>query len=415
MHTKSFTIPIDSMINAWKEVKSNSGSCGVDGVTLATYETNLKKNLYKLWNRMSSGSYFPQAMKIVPIPKKQGGERILGIPTVEDRIAQTVVKMVFEKQVEPIFYEDSYGYRPNKSALGAISVTRKRCWKWDWVLEYDIKGLFDNIDHNLLMRAVKLHTKEKWVILYVQRWLIAPYEGSHGMLSKCDKGVPQGGVISPLLANLFLHYVLDHWLNKNYPKTPWCRYSDDGLLHCRTKQEAVKLLADIKQRFAECKLTLHPDKTRIIYCKDEIRNGSYQNTSFDFLGYCFRSRRARNHSESRNFSGFNPAISKSAKKGICTKIRSWKIIRKTGSNLQEIANKINPILRGWVGYYGRYYASELNRVFSHLNKILVRWLMRKYSKLRKHKIKAWMFMAKLAKEQPHLFVHWKLGIVGAFA
>lgn len=242
MHTKPFIISIDLVNQAWREVKSNSGSCGIDRITLSKYESNLENNLYKLWNRMSSGSYFPKLIRSVSIPKKQLGERILGIPTVEDRIAQTVVKLILEKQIETYFHEDSYGYRPNKSALGAISVTRKRCWKWDWVVEYDIQGLFDNINHELLMKKVKKHSSQKWVILYIERWIKAPMQMTDGTLMKRTKGVPQDGVISPILSNLFLHYVLDHWLVRNYPKVAWCCYSDDGILHCSTEQEAKKML-----------------------------------------------------------------------------------------------------------------------------------------------------------------------------
>jgi RNA-directed DNA polymerase len=415
IHTKPFAIPKDLAKRAWKEVKSNSGSCGIDGVTLSMYENNLESNLYKLWNRMSSGSYFPQGVKSVAIPKKQGGERILGIPAVEDRIAQTMVKLIFEPHVEPHFYEDSYGYRANKSALDAISVTRSRCWKLDWVLEYDIKGLFDNIDQELLMKAVKLHTKEKWIILYIERWLKSSSIGVDGAAIERTRGVPQGGVISPILANLFLHYVLDHWLHKHYPSIPWCRYSDDGVLHCKTYQEVQQMLTIVEQRLNECGLMLHPDKTRIVYCKDDIRKRNFSNTSFEFLGYCFRSRSTKSKFKNKCFCGFNPAVSKSSVKAIYQKIRSWGIIRRTGSTLQEIAEEINPILRGWIEYYGCYYATELYKVFRHINSILTKWLMRKYGKLRKHKTRSGLFLTRIIKEQPSLFVHWKLGVVGVVA
>ncbi len=414
-NTKPFNIPIDLMDRAWRAVKFNAGSCGVDGITLSMYEANLGKNLYKLWNRMTSGSYFPKAVKAVSIPKKQGGERVLGIPSVEDRVAQTVVKLVFEEKVEPYFYKDSYGYRPNKSALDAISVTRQRCWKWDWVIEYDIKWLFDNIDHNLLMKAVKRHTSEKWILLYIARWLEAPIRRLDGTLEERSKGVPQGGVISPLLANLFLHYVLDVWISKNYQGILWCRYSDDGLIHCETEHGARDLLSAVSERFTECGLTLHPDKTRIVYCKDDRRKYEYPNNSFELLGYCFRSRRVRSKYEDKCFSGFNLAVSKSAMEAIYQEISSWKIIRRTSSTLQEIANKINPVLRGWLEYYGRYYVTELYRAFSHFNRVLIKWFMRKYSRLRKRKIRAAETLAKTAKEQNNLFVHWRVGIVGVFA
>lgn len=403
------------MTLAWKEVRSNAGSSGIDGVTISMYEENLENNLYKLWNRMSSGSYFPKAVKAVAIPKKQGGERILGIPTVEDRIAQTVVKLVFEKEVDKHFYEDSYGYRPNKSALDAISITRQRCWKWDFVIEYDVKGLFDNIDHQLLMKAVQKHTDSKWILLYIRRWLECPIKNTDGLLYARSTGVPQGGTISPLLANLFMHYVLDVWFSKHYKNTPWCRYSDDGLVHCKTEAQAEELLTAITKRFAECKLTLHPKKTRIVYCKDSKRQDDYPNTSFEFLGYCFRSRRVRSKYESKCFSGFNPAVSKTSMKAIYQEIRSWKIIRRTGSKLQDIAHNINPIIRGWLEYYGRYYVTELYRAFSHLNRILIKWFMRKYSRLRKHKTKAVEALTRIVKQEQNLFVHWKAGVLGVYA
>jgi RNA-directed DNA polymerase len=236
--TKSFTISKDLVMRAYKLIKENAGAAGIDGQTLASFELKLEDNIYKLWNRLSSGTYFPPAVKAVPIPKKNGGVRILGIPTVADRIAQMVVKLKFEPDVEPYFLPDSYGYRPNKSALDAIGITRQRCWKYDWIVEFDIKGFFDNLDHELLMKAVKKHTDNKWVILYIERWLKAPLQLEDGSLQERKCGVPQGGVVSPVLSNLFLHYVFDMWMKIKHPTMPWCRYCDDGLAHCKTKQEA---------------------------------------------------------------------------------------------------------------------------------------------------------------------------------
>lgn len=248
-------------MEAYKLVKANKGAAGVDQQSLESFDANLKDNLYKIWNRMSSGTYFSPPVKAVPIPKKSGGERILGIPTVSDRIAQTVVKLTFEPSVESHFHKDSYGYRPNKSAIDAVGVTRQRCWKYDFVLEFDIKGLFDNIDHTLLMKAVMKHTDNKWVILYIERWLKAPMQTPDGTLVERTKGTPQGGVISPVLSNLFLHYVFDMWIGKHHQGKPWCRYADDGLVHCKTEQEAQQLLVDLKQRFETCGLELHPGKS----------------------------------------------------------------------------------------------------------------------------------------------------------
>ena len=210
----------------------------------------------------------------VLIPKKTGGTRTLGIPTVSDRIAQMVVKLSLEPEVEPYFLDDSYGYRPNKSALDAIGVTRKRCWQYDWLLEFDIKGLFDNIPHDLLLKAVEKHTQEKWIILYIKRWLIAPIVMPDGSTIQRNKGTPQGGVISPVLSNLFLHYVFDKWMQHNHPETPWCRYADDGLVHCKTEEQALAMLNQLAQRFNQCGLELHPDKTKVVYCKDKNRSGN---------------------------------------------------------------------------------------------------------------------------------------------
>jgi RNA-directed DNA polymerase len=290
-------------MQAFKLVKANAGSAGVDNQTLADFELNLKNNLYKIWNRMSSGTYFPPPVKAVPIPKKSGGERILGVPTVADRIAQMVVKLTFEPCVEADFLPDSYGYRPNKSALDAVGITRQRCWQYDWLLEYDIRGLFDNLDHLLLMKAVKKHTDNKWVILYIERWLKTPMQLPDGSLQEKTKGVMQGGVISPVLSNLFLHYVFDIWMKKNYPMIPWCRYADDALAHCKTEQQAQELLSKLKQRFKECGLELHPDKTKIVYCKDSNRKNEYSNTKFEFLGYSFQRRLVKNK-ENKMFLGF---------------------------------------------------------------------------------------------------------------
>ena len=261
---KPFTIPKRLVYEAFEAVKANAGSAGVDNETIEDFETNLKDNLYRIWNRMSSGSYVPPPVKAVAIPKKTGGERILGVPTVADRVAQMVVKQVLEPNLEPIFLPNSYGYRPGKSALDAIAVTRERCWRYDWVLEFDIKGLFDNIDHTLLLRALEKHTACKWVRLYIGRWLTAPLQLSDGTLVERTKGTPQGGVVSPVLANLFLHYAFDAWMTRTFPGVPWCRYADDGLIHCETETQAHAILAALADRLAACGLAIHPDKTHIL-------------------------------------------------------------------------------------------------------------------------------------------------------
>lgn len=413
--TKPFTISKDLVMQSFELVKENVGAAGIDRQTIADFELNLKDNLYKLWNRLSSGTYFPPPVKAVPIPKKSGGERILGVPTVGDRIAQMVVKLTFEPCVEPYFLPDSYGYRPNKSALDAIGVTRKRCWRYDWILEYDIRGLFDNLDHLLLMKAVKKHTECNWVILYIERWLTAPMQLPDGTLLERTRGVPQGGVISPILSNLFLHYVYDAWMKRHYPETPWCRYADDGLAHCETKEQAESLLEALRQRFNECGLELHPDKTKIVYCKDDNRKERHPKKEFDFLGYTFRGRLVKKRNEDVFFVSFSPAVSKGALKSMRAKTRQSNWRNRTDMSLNEIAQQYNPVLQGWINYYGCYNRSSLYPMLGHFNRTLVAWAMRKYKKLRGHKTRASQFVKGIAERQPNLFAHWKIGMVGSFA
>jgi len=407
--TKPFIIPKDLVVKAYKLVKANAGAAGVDQQSLTDFGHDLKGNLYKIWNRMSSGTYFPPPVKAVSIPKKQGGERILGVPTVSDRIAQMVVKLVFEQTVEPYFCPDSYGYRPNKSALDAVGVTRQRCWKYDWCLEFDIKGLFDNIDHDLLLKAVRKHTDNKWVILYIERWLKAPLQLEDGTLVERTRGTPQGGVASPILSNLFLHYVFDVWMTRNHPEAPWCRYADDGLVHCQTEQKAQRILAELKNRFEACNLELHPTKTKIVYCKDGRRKGQYDQTEFDFLGYTFRRRLVRNSKRNKLFVSFTPAVSKSASKSMRAETRKEGLRNRTELGLHDIAKVYNPVLRGWIGYYGRYCPSALGPVLEHFNLSLRAWAMHKYKKLRGSKTRANLFLQEIAAREPQLFVHWEKG------
>ena len=376
--TKPFTISKHIVMKAYKLVKANKGAAGVDQQSLEDFDKDLKNNLYKLWNRMSSGSYIPPPVKAVPIPKKQGGERILGVPCVSDRIAQMVVRLEFEPVVEPLFHPNSYGYRPNKSALDAVAITRQRCWRYNWVLEFDIKGLFDNIDWELLLKAVRKHTDNKWVILYIERWLKAPLQLPDGTLVERTKGTPQGSVISPVLSNLFLHYVFDVWMSKNHPTTPFCRYADDGLVHCQTQEEAQQMLKKLEQRFKECELELHPTKTKIVYCK---------------------------------FVGFNPAVSKTAVNAMRAEIRRTGFRNRTDLSLKEIADRFNPVLRGWLEYYGRFNPSSMHQVLRHFNQTLVRWAMRKYDKFEGHKRRANEFIVQIAQREPTLFEHWKRGMV----
>ena len=413
--TKAFNIPKHLVMKAFELVKANAGAGGVDRQTLEEFEENLKDNLYKIWNRLSSGSYFPPPVKAVAIPKKSGGERILGVPTIGDRVAQTVVTLCFEPKVEPHFLQDSYGYRPNKSALEAVGVTRKRCWSYDWILEFDIRGLFDNISHELLMKAVKKHTQCKWEILYIERWLKAPLQMSDGSLKARDRGTPQGGVISPVLSNLFMHYVFDAWMRITYPDRPWCRYADDGLVHLKTEQEAKDMFLALKGRLEECGLEMHPVKTRIVYCKDGTRKERHPNTSFDFLGYTFRPRACKNRKRNSMFVSFTPAVSKTALKAIRAKVRRDDLRNRTDLSLEAIARWYNPILQGWLNYYGAYCRSGLYPVWRHVNKTLIAWAMRKYKSFRRRKTRASIFLEGIMKLRPGLFVHWRNGMKGAFA
>ena len=413
--TKPFNIPKQRFVQAYKLVKANAGAAGVDNESLADFEKNLKDNLYKLWNRMSSGSYFPPAVKAVAIPKKSGGTRILGVPTVSDRIAQMVVKLEFEPEVEPHFLTDSYAYRPHKSALDAVGITRKRCWQYNWVLEFDIKGLFDNIPWNLLMKAVRKHCKSKWVTLHIERWLQAPMQQEDGTITLRTCGTPQGGVISPVLSNLFLHYVFDKWMQLYHPDIPWCRYADDGIAHCNTELQAKKLLKVLDYRFKECGLELHSSKTKIVYCKDSDRKGKYHNTSFDFLGYTFRPRKVKNSKKNTVFVSFTPAVSKTALKSMRATTRKFNWRNRTDLSINEIARRYNPVLNGWLYYYGRYQRSAMYAVWRHFNKTLIDWASRKYKRFRNRKTWSAKFLQGIAEREPRLFAHWRVGMQGAFA
>lgn len=412
--TKPFNISKQLVIQAYRLVRANRGAAGVDQQSLDDFAVKLEDNLYKLWNRLSSGSYFPPPVKAVSIPKKTGGERILGVPTVADRVAQMVVKQMFEPMVEPHFLPDSYGYRPEKSALDAVGITRKRCWKYDWVLEFDIRGLFDNIPHDLLLKAVCCHTDNPWVTLYIKRWLKAPLQQTNGTLMERVKGTPQGGVISPVLANLFMHYAFDKWMERNHPKIRWCRYADDGLVHCLSERQAQELLGSLKQRLGQCGLELHPTKTRIIYCKDDVRKGTYPNIQFDFLGYTFRPRKVKDPKRNRLFVGFTPAVSKLAMKSMRLRVRRSNMQNRSDWSLNDIAHQFNPVLNGWLNYYGRFNPSAMHPVVRHFNQSLVAWAMHKYKQFRRRKTRAGKFLEKIARRDPNLFVHWRRGNVGVF-
>lgn len=408
---KPFVISKWAVLEAWKRVRANQGAAGVDGTTVEDFEMKLKNNLYRVWNRMSSGSYVPPPVRRVMIPKGDGKERPLGIPTVGDRVAQMVVKMHLEPLVEPQFHADSYGYRPGKSALDAVGVCRRRCWRHDWVVDVDIRGFFDNIDHSLMMHAVRKHTDCPWVLLYVERWLKAPVQAGNGSPEARDRGTPQGGVISPLLANIFLHHVFDTWMAKEFPGCPFERYADDVVIHCRTEAEAQKVKLAVEQRLKRCRLEAHPEKTRLVYCRDSNRRRPYPAIQFDFLGYGFRPRSAHSPRFGKYFTSFVPAISRKAMKEIVRTVRGWRLHMASDKELADLSRMFNKHIRGWVNYYGRYYPSALHRTFDCINRRLVRWAMKKYKRFRGHQRRATQWLRGIARDQPALFVHWELGFV----
>jgi len=407
--TKPFSISKMSVMAAWERVKANKGTYGIDKESIEDFESNLKSNLYKLWNRMSSGTYFPPPVKAVEIPKSDGRKRLLGIPTVSDRVAQSVVKSYLEPMVEPKFHEDSYGYRPRKSALDAVGVARRRCWRQDWCIDLDIKGFFDNIDHELMMKAIRFHTDKQWVHIYVERWLKAPIQHVNGSLIQRDRGTPQGGVASPLLANIFMHHTFDEWMEKHFPNVKFERFADDVLAHCNSLEQAEKVLSAIKIRLKECGLELHPKKTKIAYCKDVDRTGSYENEGFDFLGYTFRPRLSMNK-WGKTFVNFTPAVSQQAANRIRKEIRSWNIHLRSDKSITDLARMFNAQVQGWVNYYGRYCKSTMYPFLRNIERFLIRWVMRKYKRFRGHKRRAQQWLGRVRKREPSLFVHWRLGL-----
>jgi group II intron reverse transcriptase/maturase len=402
---KPFEISKQAVWEAWEKVRANKGAPGVDGVSIDEFEKDLKNNLYKIWNRMSSGTYFPPPVRAVQIPKPHGGgTRILGVPSVADRVAQTVVAGVLEARVEPIFHPDSYGYRPRRSALDAVATCRARCWRTDWVIDLDIRAFFDSVPWDLVVKAVEANTDLPWVVLYVKRWLHAPLALPDGTLQQRDRGTPQGSAVSPVLANLFLHYAFDAWMVREFPGVGFERYVDDAVIHCVSEAQAHHVLGSLGQRMGEVGLELHPEKTRIVYCQDSNRTGSYEHTEFTFLGYTFRPRGVR-RKDGRMFTGFNPAISKDALSNISAQVRSWRLHRRTQISEADLARRINPIVRGWMNYYGAFYRSALYPLLARINAYLMRWLRQKHKRLRGRK-KAHEAWKRAVVQRPRFFAHW---------
>ena len=404
--TKPYSIAKRTVWDAYQKVKANRGAAGIDDETIAMFEQDLSKNLYKLWNRMSSGSYFPPPVRQVEIPKASGGTRKLGIPTVSDRIAQTAAKLIIEPILDPMFHQDSYGYRPGKSAKQAVAITRERCWKHNWVVEFDIKAAFDQIDHSLLMKAVRKHVKEDWILLYIERWLTAPFETAEGTSVPRERGTPQGGVVSPILMNLFMHYTFDLWMKRTYSQCPFARYADDAVVHCRSQEQAEDVMQSIASRLAECGLTMHPEKSKIVYCGKRSQNKAYPTVQFTFLGFTFRSRMAKDK-YGGYFTSFLPAVSEMALKKMRETVRGWKLHRRTPATLQELAWQYNSTIRGWMNYYEAFYKSEMQGLYQYLDQKLMQWAGRKHKTLTRHKRRRSDWLSKMKDKLPGLFVHWR--------
>jgi group II intron reverse transcriptase/maturase len=408
--TKSVPISTTMVWEAYKKVRRNKGSAGVDEVSMAEYDADRSKHLYKLWNRLASGSYFPPPVKEVEITRKDGKIRKLGIPTISDRVGQMVVKDYLEPRFEKIFSPNSYGYRPNKNAHQALESVRKNCWRQDWVIDLDIKGFFDNIDHKKLMQAVERHVPEQWAKMYIIRWLEAPVLKKTGeLVTKQGKGTPQGGVISPLLANLFLHYVLDKWLELTDPQVKLERYADDAILHCNSKAHAEETLRKVQTRIESCGLELHPDKTKLVYCRDFRRMENHPQVKFDFLGYSFQPRTAKSRKTGKLFLGYDCAISISSRKRIADRLEELNIENLSFKSIVGIAQFLNPMIRGWVHYYGKFRGYELSKVFQLLRKRLVKWARKRYKRYRTSLTKAYKWLDRVRKQFPYLFYHWEVG------
>jgi RNA-directed DNA polymerase len=403
---KPFVIPKPMVWEAYRRVAANKGAAGVDGQALEQFEADLKGNLYKIWNRMSSGSYFPPPVRAVAIAKPHGGGvRVLGVPTIADRVAQTVAAMHMEQRAEPRFHPDSYGYRPKRSAHDALAACRQRCWKNDWAIDLDVQQFFDTVPWDLIVKAVRAITDSPWVLLYVKRWLAAPLQRPDGTLEQRTKGTPQGSAVSPILANLFMHYAFDAWMAREFPGCPFERYADDIVVHCVSKRQADYVLARIAARMQEVGLTLHPDKTRVVYCKDGKRRARHEHTSFTFLGYTFRAREARSK-HGGSFTSFLPAISPEALKAASDRLRALRIHRRNTVSLNDLAAWLNPIVAGWMHYYGRFYRSALHPLLWRVNTYLRRWAGKKYRRLRTYKrFKRWW--TGLLQRAPGLFAQWQ--------
>lgn len=406
--TKMYDINKRLIVDSWRLVANNDGAAGIDKLTIAEIQKDYKGYLYTLWNRMSSGSYMASPVRKVTIPKADGKERILGIPTVLDRVAQMAAVKTVSERIDGKFHEDSYGYRPKKSAHQAIDKAKERCYRYPWVVDLDIQSFFDTIPHDQMMEMVERRIEDPWIKLYIKRWLKAEMMDAKGNVTSRELGTPQGGVISPLLANMYLDEAFDWWINQAFPRVKFERYADDIIIHCNSKIEAQEVLDQVRERMSEYGLTLHPEKTKIIYCKSKGRNLSYPNVTFTFLGYQWKPRSAIERTNGKLRLAFTPAVSTKAQQKIRNTIRSWKLNEKTHVELKTIATTFNKRLQGWIAYYGQHRKSELGQSLKYLDERLVQWIRKK------HKIKsyarAWDKLKAIKQTNPKLFAHWFIPI-----
>ena len=405
---KSVPISKEMVWEAYLEIKKKGKSAGIDGLDMKQFYSDRSRELYKVWNRMSSGSYFPPAVKRVEIPKKDGSKRPLGIPTISDRVAQTVVKNQIEERLEKIFHPCSYGYRPKRNAHMAIDEIRRNCWKYNWVIDLDIANFFEEIDHIKLLKALAIHIPERWIMMYLKRWLKCDVL-NRGELEKRSQGTPQGGVISPILANLYLHYTFDIWFSRRFPGLRFTRYADDLVVHCKSEVESKYVLESISNRLKSCDLRMHPDKTKIVYCKDSYRSGNYPIVSFDFLSFTFQPRTNQNKKTGKLFLGFDCAMSTKSRTRILEVLRELKIQRMTCSSIVFIAQHLNPKIRGWIRYYGKYKGYSLSKIFRVLRIRLMRWAKNRYKRYKNKPTKAYEWLDRVRREYPNLFYHWQVG------
>lgn len=407
--TKSLPVSKRMVYDSYLKVVDKDGGAGIDMQSIDMFNENMRGNLYKIWNRMTSGSYFPPPVRTVFIPKKQGGERPLGIPTVSDRIAQGVVKDYLEPSLELVFHNSSFGYRPRRSAHDALAQCQQNCIRYAWVVDVDIKGFFDNISHSILLELLEKHIQEKWVLMYVERWLKAGVEQQGGSITDRTKGTPQGGVISPLLANLYLHHAFDKWMDEINPQCPFERYADDIVMHCSSKEEANEMLERLRARMNEFELTLHPEKTKIVYCKNYQRPDKHDNESFTFLSYSFQPRTVQSKfGKGKRLLIFGAAICNNAKVSIRAAIKEVLPTQWSTQTLEWFAKKLNPKIRGWINYYTKFKRNEAYSVFYYLNELIRKWIRNKY-KIR-NKGKLFKKYQEIQAAKPTLFYHWRLGV-----